>query len=172
MLLGVILFTSCSSASRARNFIRYLGGGKGSWASGIWGLGAPRAAPKTQDFSSLSVQRVAKTPQRTFNKILLVTSADLLSTVSLSGTKLGTSPPACPAGTVMLHTVHKRARRHGDVKLLGQDHRGAEVGFQARWHGFKVQSMYSIQCLVLKSTTGVPIVAQRSQTRLVSMMQV
>ena len=25
MLLGVILFTSCSSASRARNFIRYLG---------------------------------------------------------------------------------------------------------------------------------------------------
>lgn len=46
MLLGVILFTSCSSASRARNFIRYLGGGKGAWASGIWGLGAPRAAPQ------------------------------------------------------------------------------------------------------------------------------
>lgn len=28
MLLGVILFTSCSSARRARNFIRYLGGQK------------------------------------------------------------------------------------------------------------------------------------------------
>lgn len=42
MLLGVILFTSCSSASRARNFIRYLGRQVEGVGQGIWAMDTHR----------------------------------------------------------------------------------------------------------------------------------
>lgn len=65
MLLGVILFTSCSSASRARNFIRYLGRQKVGLARD--GANCPRTPQmllRPQNSSAWGFQREAKVPLR------------------------------------------------------------------------------------------------------------
>lgn len=66
MLLGVILFTSCSSARRARNFIRYLGRREADLGRG-WGIGPwtyTSASPRRKTVLSRGFQKVAETAHR------------------------------------------------------------------------------------------------------------